>query len=482
MRLKRLDAMLIKGFIPPFLLSFLMALFVLVLQVFWLYIDDILGKGVGVFVILEFLFYLSFSLVPLALPIGVLLAGVFLFGNLGEQYELASMKTAGISLLRIMLPLAIFSFCIAVFSFVCSEFIIPNSNLKYISRLHDIKRQKPTLALDEAIFNNDFYGYTIRIGQRDDNGTDIRDILIYDHSKADTRELTIISAKEGRMYVTSERKHLVMELETGYVYQNPGSSGNPNARYPFITISFNNLVKIFDLSEFELDRTDEDLFKNDRKMKNSRQLVEEIDSFSFKLKEPIVNELDGWIDPAHFSKENRRTQHMNRNNLSYYSLNNTKLMDSLFQSWVKRDSSFYSYHKPAVQRSINLDISRLESKVIETNQILKQKARAEYELYLKSALAFVCFMFLFIGAPLGAIVRKGGYGYPLIICILVFVFYILMNTFCKRLAEGLRIEALLGAWLPCIILVIPSLLLSWSALRDRNVFDDIRLMLKRLTA
>ena len=135
--IKKLDLMLIKGFIPPFFISFLMALFVLVMQVFWLYIDDILGKGAGILVILEFLFYLSFSLTPLALPIGVLMAGVFLFGNLGEQYELSSMKSAGISLFRIMLPVMLMALFVALFSWICSDYIIPRSNLKYLSRLHD---------------------------------------------------------------------------------------------------------------------------------------------------------------------------------------------------------------------------------------------------------------------------------------------------------------------------------------------------------
>jgi len=166
-------------------MSFLIALFVLVMQTLWLYIDDILGKGAGIFVILEFLVYLSISMIPLALPIGVLLAGVFLFGNLGERYELSSMKSAGISLIRIMMPILFFATLVSLFSWFCSDYLGPNSYIKFISRLNDLKKQKPTLSLQEGIFNEDFYSYVIRIGKKSSNGTDINDILIYDHSSTE---------------------------------------------------------------------------------------------------------------------------------------------------------------------------------------------------------------------------------------------------------------------------------------------------------
>ncbi|MBK8955644.1 MAG: LptF/LptG family permease [Saprospiraceae bacterium] len=478
LRIKRLDAMLIKGFIPPFIVSFFMALFVLVMQVFWLYVDDILGKGAGMIVILEFLFYLCFSLVPLALPIGVLLAGVFLFGNLGERYELASMKSAGISLFRIMLPLTLFAMGVAMFSYVCSEYIIPKSNLKYISRLHDLKRQKPTLGLDESIFNNDFYGYSIRIGQKEDNGKDIKDILIYDHSKSDaSREVSIISASQGRMYVTPEQRYMVMELEEGYVYQNPENASGRDAFKPFVVIAFDKLTKVFDLGEFELDRTNEELFKSDRKMKNSKQLRTEIDSFSKLVKGDSEGYILSHMKPTENKTAKAERHQGNRDDL--YFQKKQEELDSLYCAWLNRNDSFYIRLKSSVLQTIEIEQNRLNSAKTEKKHYLKQKARIEYELLLKQAMAFVCFMFIFIGAPLGAIVRKGGYGYPLILCILVFVAYLLMNTFCKRLTEGLRIDTFSGAWLPIFILGLPSILLTWTAMRDRNVLQDLKLLFQK---
>lgn len=479
--IKKLDLMLIKGFIPPFFISFFMALFVLVMQVFWLYIDDILGKGAGIFVILEFLFYLSFSLTPLALPIGVLMAGVFLFGNLGEQYELSSMKSAGISLSRIMLPVMLMALFVALFSWICSDYIIPRSNLKYLSRLHDLKRQKPTLGLDEAVFNEDFYGYTIRIGRKSSNGNDISDILIYDHSKFESSgEKTTISAATGKMYVTGEDKYMVMELNNGTVYQDPGRRNSSGSELPYIRTSFKELTKVFDLSEFQLDRTDEDLFKNDKRMKNSQQLRQEIDSIGRTLSRKNHDLLTTLSLDRIINKKSDTTSTSNPFT-HFYSKQNVALLDSLVCDFDTKGTGLYKSLSSKIIQNVEINLERRNTFLKETRQIKVQKAKFEYELFIKYSLAVVCLLFIFVGAPLGAIVRKGGYGYPFIICILVFAAYILLNTFCKRLTEGLKIPTVWAAWLPCIILTIPGIFITWSAMRDRNAWDDIKLLSRRLT-
>ncbi len=473
--------MLIKGFIPPFAVSFLMALFVLVMQVFWLYIDDILGKGAGILVILEFLFYLSFSLTPLALPIGVLMAGVFLFGNLAERYELSSMKSSGISLIRIMLPAIVLAFLVSIFSWVCSDYIIPRSNLKYVSRLHDLKRQKPTLGLDEAIFNEDFYGYTIRIKDKNANGRDINDILIYDHSNTEAAgEKTIITAKTGTMFVTPQQKCFVMILYNGIIYQDPGNNKSNNSNLPFIRTEFKELTKVFDLSEFTLDRSDEDLFKNDKRMKNSQQLRTEIDSITSKLNQNKGGTFR-FIQAVFDRNRQDSEQTEQTTNFSYlYSAESLTKLDSLILKWDSANLNLFEELTPKVINNLEIISNQKKAENDEKRIIRVQKAKFEYELYIKYSFAAVCLLFIFIGAPLGAIIRKGGYGYPLIICILVFIVYILLNTFCKKLTEGLRIPTIWAAWLPCIILTIPAIFLTWSALKDRNALHDIRNFFKTI--
>lgn len=166
----------------------------------------------------------------------------------------------------------------------------------------------------------------------------------------------------------------------------------------------------------------------------------------------------------------------------FYSSTSRGLMDSLICEWNESDPvELRQKLGPKVKSNLEIIANQRKSEEDEKKNIKVQKAKFEYELYIKYSLAAVCLLFIFVGAPLGAIIRKGGYGYPLIICILVFVSYILLNTFCKRLTEGLRIPTVWAAWLPCIILMIPGIFLSWSAMRDRNAFDDLKLFIKKIT-
>ena len=488
--------MLVKGFIPPFLASFAIALFVLVMQTLWLYIDDIIGKGAGTLIIMEFLLYLSFSMIPWALPIGVLLAGVFLFGNLGERYELSSMKSAGISLLRIMLPLIVFAAGIAFFSYICSEHLIPRTNLKFLSRLHDLKKQKPTLSLQEGEFNEDFYGFVIRIGKKSSNGKDIQDILIYDHSVSESNgEKSVIVAKEGSMYVTKNNRHLVMQLSSGTIYQEP-SKNQSRGSAPFVRTSFKELTKVFDLGEFDLDRTDEELFKGNQRMKNSKQLRFEIDTMQQQINNELTPLARHFIIPeaklrSLSSSAGQTPKEANEEELA---LANRIKNFRTKQATTNNDSSQLAtlakkFNEPTDQQKtetadgalkIIKDLkSEKNSYKLSVKSLRQKQAKHIYELYTKHSYAMVCFLFIFVGAPLGAIVRKGGYGYPLLLCISVFVIFILMNTFCKRLSEGLTIDAQLAAWIPCLIMIPPGIYLTWTAVRDRQFIQDLILLFKR---
>ncbi|MEO6190848.1 MAG: LptF/LptG family permease [Saprospiraceae bacterium] len=489
--MKRVDLMLIKGFLPPFVVSFSIALFVLVMQTLWLYIDDIIGKGAGFLVILEFLSYLSISLIPLALPIGVLLAGVFLFGNLGENYELSSIKSAGISLMRIMRPIIVIGAMVGVLSWFFSDYIIPQSNLKFLSRLHDLKRQKPTLSIAEGVFNEDFYGYVIRIEKKSSDGMHIQKIQISDHSNPNSQ--TMILAKKGIMYATVSGEFLVMQLEDGEMIQTPDKRSISNAKFPFLRSKFDTLTKVFSLKEFDLEKTDEELFKGNQKMKNSSQLRVDIDSLDQEKQRLRVPMLDRFglnnkvfiaskknsilkLNPSENSDHLENSRFRFENNIQQRDSEIVvKLQNKLFhpdtlQSLANSRQAYALY-----ERDINAKVSYEES----LRSISVRESKFIYELLIKYSYALICLIFIFVGAPLGAIVRKGGYGYPLLLCILVFVSYILLNTFFKRLSESLAVSAQFGAWIPCAIIVIPGILLSWTAMRDRNLFHDLKLYFRR---
>jgi len=501
-KIKRLDKLMITSFIPPFVLATFIALFVLIMQTLWLYIDDILGKGANLFIVIEFLFYLSMSLVPLALPIGILLASVMLFGNLGEHYELSSMKSAGISLFRIMLPLIFLCGGISFFSYTCNEYLIPLSNLKFKSRLYDLRKSRPTLNLEEGVFNEDFNGYVIHIGKKGEDGREISDVLIYDHQNTDSKGKTnIIRAKEGEMYASDDNNFFIMKLRNGNMYQEMKKGGEEGS-HPFMRSQFGTWTKIFDLRQFSMNRTDEDLFKSNQSMKNSSQLGADIDSMRLKLATLEANTYNQLIEianekPAEESssqiisdtttKDEKEIREMEERKLKAeklrkrLSLENKLDFSNYRMNEFSEDSIQFLYQTFQKDKQIGL-INKTKSKV----QLARQRASSHksasknigeklikhiYELNVKFSFALVCLVFLFIGAPMGAIVRKGGFGYPMLISIVFFILFILMTIFCKKLAESQALSAVVAAWVPVLALAPIGAMLTYQAINDSKFID-----------
>src|SRR5688500_3829430 len=278
----QIDRMLVSGFIPPFIMSFFIAVFVLLMQFLWKFIEEIIGKGIEPLVVLEMVFYKSVSLFPLALPIAVLLSGVMVMGNLAERYELSSFKSAGVSLLRMMLPLFAVSTVIGLFSFYCSNTIIPLANLKYQSRLYDIRNQKPTLSIEPGVFNEDFRGYAIRVGKKHRDKETIEDIMVYDDTQRNRGQMNVVTAQKGKMYVSEDDGAFVMTLYDGYQYAESVAEGRPNS-LPFTVSHFKEWTRRFDLGEFQLDRTEEEQFKSHHMMKSARQIAMELDTLDEQI-------------------------------------------------------------------------------------------------------------------------------------------------------------------------------------------------------
>src|SRR5699024_9129995 len=254
------------------------------MQFMFLYIDEIAGKGVGIFVIVEFVFYLSLTFIPLALPISVLIASVMVYGALGERYELASIKSAGISYQRMLYPIVFFSFLAAGFSFISSEYIIPVANVKSRSRLYDMSKKKPTLNIKEGVFNTDFEGYGIRIGSKSKDGSHIEDVILYDYSSNYKGTSNIIVAKRGEMIVTPDENAFVMILEDGKQYQEVQRyRQSQSSSEPFMVTHFERYQKVFDLSAFQLQNTNESYFKNHQSSMNTKEMRGAIDSTRSRL-------------------------------------------------------------------------------------------------------------------------------------------------------------------------------------------------------
>ncbi|NDC41476.1 MAG: YjgP/YjgQ family permease, partial [Chitinophagia bacterium] len=280
--IKKLDILIIRSFVGPFIVTFFVALFVLVMQFFWLYMDELIGKGLSIWVVLELFVFLSVTMVPLALPLAVLLASIMTFGNMGENFELVAIKSSGISLLRFMRPLTVFIAITSVLAFVFNNNVIPVANLKALSLLYDVRNSKPTLSIKPGKFNNDIKGFSIRVGSKDEDGFTIHDILIYDQSDMVGNNKVVI-AREGQMIPTADKQALIFRLKDGWQYEEGYDHGTHAPDLPQTRMHFDRWDKVFDLSSFNFTRHNEDLFKNAYQMMDVAQLKETMDSMQKTL-------------------------------------------------------------------------------------------------------------------------------------------------------------------------------------------------------
>ncbi len=500
LKIKKIDKLLLKEFIPPFVVAFSIAQLVLMMQFLWLYIDDIAGKGVGIFLLAEMIYYMGLSLIPMSLPIAVLLASVMVFGSLAEKYELASLKTAGIPLMRTMRSSMGLAALVALSSFLCSNYVIPYSNLKFRSRLYDIKKQKPALYLESGVFNDDFQGYSIRIGRKSADNRQIGDIMIDDDASNNRNQLNVIRAKDGEMYITPDDKFFVMQMRDGNQYQKVESAQRRN-RYPFIRTRFGEWTKVFDLSEFDLDRTDEDLFKSYHAMLNTHQLKHAIDSIHLQideLAEKVRKDARDKLYYLHHQPGDEKVDSLkpvdgsdslrSRSDLTPLEIKKSRhvvyTVEQPFLSALKPGESLANSF--AVTKRVDLlskarNIARSSKNLAYEYQqrmlIQEEKLqRHTYQLHSKYGFAMVCFIFLFIGAPMGAIVRKGGFGYPLLIAIVFFMVFVILTKLCEKLSKGYALDPIAAAWLPCAILFPIGLFLTIKAMNDSKMLNIDRLV------
>lgn len=457
---RKLDKLILKAFIGPFIATFFITLLVLVIQFFWLYIDDFVGKGLGPSVIFEFILYQSAVLVPLALPLAILLSSLMTFGNLGESFELVAIKSAGISLLRFMRPLFVVSIFICGIAFVFSNNVIPVANLKSRTLLADIIYAKPAFDLKEGIFYDKLSGFTIKIGKKEQNDSVIRDVIIYE--QGNPLQDNFIVARSGIMRVTDNKRFLEFNLKDGWRYQERGNV-YANANIEYIRLGFKEYKKQFDMSALSFNRTADSVNKNNEKMFTMRQLNKAIDS----LKKDLAD-------------TRKRAE---RDMFNVLQFNN--LLDSAWNK-LPPDSSRFSKIKsvnellPDSARSNINEMAKSTAGSIKINvesltQIVKDKGRNlrkhQVEWHRKITLSLACLVLFLIGAPLGSIIRKGGLGTPLIFAIVFFmIFYFSSNTGEKFAKEG-SLDPFTGMWLATFVLLPLGIFLTYKAMRDSQVLN-----------
>ena len=460
--IRKLDKLIIKAFIGPFVATFFITLLVLVMQFFWLYIDDFVGKGLGTGIIFEFIWYQGAVLIPLALPLSILLSSLMTFGNLGESFELVAIKSAGISLLRFMRPLFFITLFICGIAFLFSNYIIPVANLKSRTLLSDIVYAKPTFSLQEGVFFDKINGFAIKIGKKEANDSVIRDVIVYEQDN--TLQDNFIIAQSGIMRVTEDKRFLEFNLKDGWRYQEKGSNySGENAQY--IRIGFKEYKKQFDLSSFGFsNRTADSVNKNNERMYSMRQLSKAIDSLK---------------------KENRLFRQQTEKEM-FSSFQFIKYIDTAWAKQKVPDSlkgkiikSFSELLPDFAKLNVNEKARGMASSIgvnIESQIItMKEKARNlrkhEIEWHRKISLSLACLVLFLVGAPLGSIIRKGGLGTPLIFAIIFFMVFYFSSTTGEKFAKENTLSPFAGMWLATFILVPVGLFLTYKAMRDSQLFN-----------
>ncbi|HTQ64205.1 MAG TPA: LptF/LptG family permease [Puia sp.] len=455
---KQLDKLIIKAFIGPFIATFFITLFVLVLQFFWLYIDDIVGKGLDMLTIGRFIMYVCATLVPLALPLAVLLSSIMTFGNLGETFELVAIKSAGIPLLRFMRPLLYASVLICGIAFLFNNYIIPVAELKMQTMKYDIIVSKPAFDIKEGVFYDRIDGYVIKIGKKDKDGANIHDVLVY-QKNYNLLQDNLIVAEKGRMTITPDKKFLEFDLQNGWNYQEKGPHNTTNTE--FIRMGFKDYKKVFDLSSFKLNKTDDSAFKNNYQMLDMRQLQIMIDSLE-KTSEGYRKR----IEPD--MKLHIRT---------------LKYLDSSWKdvktAQVPKADSFSkllpdSARQYVFERSITT-INSIRSS-LEQSALLYANEQQNLRLHLmawheKLTMSVACLVLFLIGAPLGSIIRKGGIGMPLVFAVIFFVIFFLLNNFGRKFVKQDVMQPTTGMWMATYVLLPVGFFLTYKALHDSQLFN-----------
>lgn len=470
--MKKIYILVLRSYLGPLIMTFFIALFILLMQFVWKYIDDLVGKGLEWYVIAQLLFYASSTFVPLALPLAILLSSLMTFGNLGEHYELVAIKAAGISLRKVMTPLVVVAVLISLIAFYFSNNILPIANLKFHSILYDVREQKLALNIKEGLFYDGLDGYVIRVGKKEKDGKTIRNIKIYDHSQRQgNTNLTI--AEWGVMEMTADKKFMLLTLYNGYNYQERTDQRNYYKNRQFQRTHFKEEFRRFDLSAFAMNRTNEDFFKKHYQMLNLNQLKHVEDSIQGKINKREVD-LGRMIVGTY-----------------YYFTNIDTNTNPQWDTARPLKARFLANFTPSQQRAIideaietaTANRENIKSQFNDIDARTKTLYKYEIEVQRKFTLSLACFILFFIGAPLGAIIRKGGFGLPVVFSVLFFVIYHVLSMTGEKFSKEGVLPASKGMWIASLVFLPIGIFLTLKATTDSPLMDadNWRKMYRRIT-
>lgn len=466
--MKKLHIFILKSYIGPFILTFFIALFLLLMQFLWKYIDDLVGKGLDIIVIAELLFYATVTLVPMALPLAILLSSIMTFGNLGENNELMALKSSGISLIRIMKPLIFFIIGISIAAFYFSNVVLPYTNLKMGSLLYDVRHQRPEVSIKEGMFSDAIEGYSIKVGKKNKKTSMLYNIMIYDHTANEGNRVVTV-ADSATLKVTNDDKYMVLTMYNGTSYNEVAEKRKrrDQKEYPHRFDKFSEQKILIDMSGLGFERTDENLFKNHYQMLNLDQLEYTVDSLRVKLQKRETAFKEQLVTRNYLKRITK-----NAKDSIWFQQDTvptvTRSIDTLFNTFV--DHKKERIYEQALNNARNAQ-SYIAATSTELLNKFKWIKRHEIEWHRKFTLSFACLILFFIGAPLGAIIRKGGLGTPVVISVLFFILYYVISISGEKSAKIGAWPSWLGMWLSSITLFPLGLFLTYKAVNDSVILN-----------
>ena len=446
LRIKKLDIFILKSFCLLFVGTFFICLFIFMMQFLWRYVDEMVGKGLEISVLAQFFFYSALTLVPVSLPLAILLAALITFGNFGERFELLAMKAAGISLIKIMRPLIVFISLICCVSFYFQNVVGPKAQTKLWTLLLSMKQKSPELDIPEGVFYDEIEGYNLYVKHKDRKTGMLYDVLIYNFEKG-FENAQIIKADSGRLEMTADKQHLYLHLFSGEQFENLKSQSMNQKNVPYQREAFREKHAIIEFdSDFNM--ADEGFMSGQSSSKNMATLEADIDSMK------VLNDSVG---RAYYNEAMEATYRP----VPHLTKSDTTKIEKAVLSSFNVDSLFDAATLMEKQKIISSAVSRAESaasdwsfkgfNIQQTESSLRKHMTAWHE---KFTLSLACLIFFFIGAPLGGIIRKGGLGMPVVVSVLIFIIYYIINNTGYKMARDGKWIVWMGMWTSTAILAL----------------------------
>lgn len=463
LRIKKLDIFVLKSFLLLFCGTFFICLFIFMMQFLWRYVDELVGKGLEIGVLAQFFFYSGITLIPVSLPLAILLAALMTFGNFGEKFELLSMKAAGIPLLRIIRPLIIFCVMLCGMSFYFQNVVAPKAQTKLWTLLVSMKQTSPELDIPEGVFYSDIDGYNIYVKKKDRETGIMKDLLIYNFSEG-FENAHIIWASEGSMEMTADKQHLFLHLYNGEQFENLKSQSIDSKNVPYRRETFRekHIVIQFDGGFNMIDGS----FLSERHdTKNMNQISQSIDSLTFRADS---------VGRATF-KETKRTTYRE---FTVTQRDSVKMSSGELPAIINVDSLFQAYTLAEKEKALKSASDRLNTltsdwkiKEMQMSDADRNIRRHQSTWHQRITLSLSCLIFFFIGAPLGAIIRKGGLGLPVVISVIIFVLYYIIDSGSTRVARSGEMNIILGTWMSTLVLAPIGAFFTYKSNKDSVVFN-----------